>query len=341
MGIIKSSLNVFELLKKFGFDWFVFTLLAMIGLAYIFPRPGITEGHFSLSSIAEFGVILIFFFYGLKQDTQKVLSGLSNWKLHLVIQISTFLLFPVIVFILLNFQQDIKGEFEYLWIGIFFLAALPSTVSSSVVMVSMANGNIPAAIFNASISGIIGIFLTPLWMGIVIDSSNIDLDLQSVLGKLILKTFLPVVAGIILNVKFKITLTKYKSSLKYFDQLIILMIVYTSFCKSFSQNMFSGYHISDLILLGIALFGLFCLMIFIMKQSGKVLKFNREDKITMLFCGSKKSLVHGSVMAKVMFASNIAGVVLLPVMIYHAIQLIMASVLAQSLANNENHVVLK
>ncbi|UZR97751.1 bile acid:sodium symporter family protein [Chondrinema litorale] len=339
MNNIKQSRSPFSLLKRVGLDWFVFALLGMIGLAYIFPAPGIAEGPFSMSSIAEYGVILIFFFYGLKQDTQKVLSGLSNWKLHLVIQLSTFLIFPLIVLTFLNFQEDIKGEFEYLWLGIFFLAALPSTVSSSVVMVSIANGNIPAAIFNASISGIIGIFLTPLWMEQVIDSANIDLDLQSVLGKLILKTFLPVVAGIFLNVKFKFNLSKYKSSLKYFDQSVILMIVYTSFCKSFSQNMFSGYQITDLLLLGIGLLGLFLLMIFLMSQLGKLLNFNREDKVTMLFCGSKKSLVHGSVIVKVMFASSIAGVVLLPVMIYHSIQLILASVLAQSIANNKKHTI--
>ena len=125
MNNIQQKRSPLALLKRVGLDWFVFALLGMIGLAYLFPAPGIAEGAFSMSSIAEYGVILIFFFYGLKQDTQKVLSGLSNWKLHLVIQFSTFLIFPLIVLSLLSFVGDTKGEFEYLWLGIFFLAALP------------------------------------------------------------------------------------------------------------------------------------------------------------------------------------------------------------------------
>src|SRR5205085_8016124 len=131
-----------------------------IVLAKLFPQGGTGEGPWSLSSLSGYGISLIFFFYGLKLNFAELKAGLRNWRLHTVVHGSTFILFPLLVL-------SCKGLFPAtaypLWLGAFFLASLPSTVSSSVVMVSIAEGNIPAAIFNASISSIIGVFITPLW----------------------------------------------------------------------------------------------------------------------------------------------------------------------------------
>nr|WKN36250.1 bile acid:sodium symporter [Tunicatimonas sp. TK19036] len=337
MNFTFSLSRVPAMLKQFGLDWFILALLGMILLAYLIPGPGAQQGPASLDSIAGYGVSLIFFFYGLRLDGAQIKAGLSNWRLHLIIQSATFLIFPLLVGGLIALLQSGQPEYEYLWLGVFFLAALPSTVSSSVVMVSIARGNIPAAIFNASISSLLGVFITPLWMGLMMQqSSSNEMNLGSVVGKLALQVFLPVVLGILLNpTRLGAFAGRYRKTLKYFDQLIILLIVYTSFSESFEQNMFAGYAVSDLLILGAGLLGLFAVMVMILVGLSIISKFNWEDRITLIFCGSKKSLVHGSVMAKVLFTGSIAGVVLLPVMLYHAMQLIIASILAQSFAQRK------
>ena len=303
----------------------------MIGLAALYPSPGVQERIFSPKAIANWGVSLVFFFYGLRLSPEKLRQGLSNWRLHLVVQLSTFLLFPIllVVFRLLFASHD-SG---LLWLGAFYLAALPSTVSSSVVMVSIAGGNMPAAIFNASISSLIGVFVTPLWMGLFLAASSGGFDLVSVVGKLALQVLVPVVVGILLHHRFGHFAEAHRKKLRYFDQSIILLIVYTSFCESFARKMFSGLSFGKILLLGGLMIGLFFLVYGIVTLISRWLRFNREDQITAVFCGSKKSLVHGTVMSKVLFTgNNSVGVILLPLMFYHALQLIAASVLARSIA---------
>ncbi|MFD1141571.1 bile acid:sodium symporter family protein [Larkinella insperata] len=325
-----SFSSISALAARAGLDWFLLALLGMIGLAYLWPTPGIQEGPFSLSNLANIGVSVIFFFYGLRLSGDKLRAGLSNWKLHFTIHLTTFVIFPLVVLAGLHlFGTD---ENRLLWLGAFYVAALPSTVSSSVVMVSLAGGNIPAAIFNASISSLIGVFITPLWMGLFLSTDSADYDLGSVIGKLALQVIVPVVLGIVLNRWLGAWAEQYKKALSNFDKIVILVIVYTSFCESFERRMFQSLTASDLVVVGACMLGLFFLIYGLVNLASRLLGFNRADRITALFCGSKKSLVQGSVMVTVLFPDNVVGIVLLPIMMYHALQLIAASVLAQSMA---------
>jgi sodium/bile acid cotransporter 7 len=225
-----------------------------------------------------------------------------------------------------------------LWLGIFYVAILPSTVSSSVVMVSIANGNIPAAIFNASISSLIGVFITPLWLSLFLSTGDGGYNLWPVIGKLTLQVIFPVVAGVMLHSRLGAWAEKHKGKLKTFDQSIILLIVYTSFCESFARDLFSGFSIPDLLLLAMAMLGLFFLVYVLVFFISNLLGFGRPDRITALFCGSKKSLVQGTVMSKVLFRdANTAGIILMPIMLYHALQLIAASIIAQSMARRPDN----
>lgn len=323
---------------KVGLDWFLAALIGMIVLAYLWPEGGIDRKPISLGDAATYGVALIFFFYGLRLSPEKLRAGLGTWKLHIVIQLSTFILFPLLILPLHTFFEG--KETELLWLGTFFLAALPSTVSSSVVMVSIANGNIPAAIFNASISSLLGVFITPLWMGLFLTASSGSFDIWSIMGKLVLQVILPVGLGILLNSYWGAAAERHKMKMRYFDQVIILIIVYTSFAESFAQDMFSNYRLMDLVLLGIAMLVLLFLVYGIIQGVNKLLNFSRADSITAVFCGSKKSLVHGTVMSKVLFPDpTMVGIILLPVMLYHALQLLVAGIIAQSLARKEGLVV--
>jgi len=306
----------------------------MILLAYFLPQPGLVKKPVSLEEIAGIGVSLIFFFYGLRLSVERLKAGLANWKMHLIVQLTTFLFFPLIV---LPSRPLFTGtDFELLWLGVFFLAALPSTVSSSVVMVSIAKGNIPAAIFNASISSLIGVVVTPLWVGLFIAAATGDFDITDIVIKLVFQVLLPVIIGISLNSRFGAFAEKYKKQLKYFDQAIILTIIYTSFCRSFSEHLFEGFTTLELAGLAVGMMVLFFVVFLCVGLLSRLFGFSDEDRITVLFCGSKKSLVHGTVMSKVLFQqSTIAGIVLLPLMIYHALQLIATSIIAQRMARRK------
>lgn len=328
----KSTLKrLLEVLGKVGLDGFVLMIGTMILLAYFMPMPGLIKEPFSLGDIANVGVSFIFLFYGLRLSVEKLKAGLANWKMHIVVQLTTFLFFPLLV---LAFRPlFIDTDFELLWLGVFFLAALPSTVSSSVVMVSIAKGNIPAAIFNASISSLIGVVVTPLWVGLFIASATGNFDITDIVIKLILQVLLPVIIGISLNSRFGTIAEKHKKQLKYFDQAIILTIIYTSFCKSFSEHLFEGFTALELVGLATGMMVLFFAVFLCVGLLSRLLGFSDEDHITVLFCGSKKSLVHGTVMSKVLFQqSTITGIILLPLMLYHSLQLIAASIIAQRMA---------
>lgn len=323
-----------QLLAKVGINGFFFALIGMIVLAYFFPSFGTEQSILHLPDIAEYGVSIIFFFYGLKLNPEKLKSGLSNWKLHIVIQLTTFILFPLIVLgIGAIFSVDTTS---LTWVGIFYLATLPSTVSSSVVMVAIAGGNLPAAIFNASISSIIGIFVTPLWMSQLLKQQDAAFEITPIILRLCLEVLLPVILGFLLHKKWGKWTERYNSTLRMFDQLIILMIVYTSFCESFANNMFSGQSAGEIVELGLLMLLFFLVIFGIMLLISRWLNFNRPDKITVLFCGSKKSLVQGAVMGKVLFPNPVMmGVVLLPLMMYHALQLMVGSMIAQQMGKKE------
>jgi sodium/bile acid cotransporter 7 len=251
-----------------------------------------------------------------------------------VVQSTTFLVFPLVV---LFFYAFFGEEGSYLWLGTFYLAALPSTVSSSVVMVSIAGGNLPAAIFNASISSMVGIFITPLWMDVMLPENAVSFDLTDTFIKLSLQVLFPLILGLLLHARLIGFVNRHQKALKNFDQGIILLIVFTAFAESFAEDMFAGHSSWELIVLGALMFVFFGLMMALMYYISKGLKFSRADTITVMFCGSKKSLVQGAVMGRVMFPDPVIfGIILLPLMVYHALQLMAGSALAQRMGDVKN-----
>jgi sodium/bile acid cotransporter 7 len=323
-------------LKHLSIDRFILALLLTIAIGRFIPEPALYEGIISLKQVGEIGITLVFFFYGLRLNLPILRKDLSNWKLHLVVQLSTFIIFPLIVlpfFILFG-----KGENQLLWLGAFFLAALPSTVSSSVVMVSIAKGNVTSAIFNASLSSILGVFITPIWMGIVIAANPAqNSEMAGIITKLVLQVLVPVIAGIILNRFFGHWAESKKRYFKWFEQSVILLIVYLAFAKSFSSNQFSSIKNTDLLLIALLCLALFFSVFLIIQIISKKLNFNRRDTISAQFSGSKKSLVHGTVMSNVLFTGMAGvGVILLPLMLYHALQLVVVGFIAKKMGQVEN-----
>jgi len=314
-------------MKRFSPNLFIVAMLSVVAVAWLHPYPGTKLSPLHLDTLGDIGVALVFLLYGVQPGPQKLKAGLANIKLHLLIQISTFIIFPIIIILLK--PLFVSAFLAQVWLPFFFLAALPSTVSSAVVMVSIAGGNIPAAIFNASISSMLGIFITPLWMHIFIEQAAGGISIIYVTGQLLLQVLLPLVIGLLLHKKLGSAAAVYKKELKFFDQSVILLIVYSAFCESFYTGAFSKFSFSSLLILLAMVLVLFFLVYGLISFVAKQLGFSREDGITATFCGSKKSLVHGSVMAKVLFtgAAN-TGLILLPLMLFHAMQLLIVSVIA-------------
>ncbi|MBQ5790704.1 MAG: bile acid:sodium symporter [Thermoguttaceae bacterium] len=377
------------MLKRFGLDGFILSLFGAIFLAWLYPDFGARDGVFSLSTAANVGVSLIFFFYGLRLNWEKIRSGLANVKTHLVVMASTFLLFPLLILATMsvcgtfptradvaaleakasgpgggfaaiaevgesaqngqNSENGASGGIDEptstlqnadrrvvstgIWLGIFFLAALPSTVSSSVVMTNIARGNVPAAIFDASFSTLLGVFITPLWMRIFVDAETGGRGFGVVLLSLTAQAILPIVLGVLANRRWGEFSRRNEKMLRKFDQATIVLIVYTSFCNSFAEKMFDGLSGGTLLGLSVGMIALFFVVFGIVYVVCRALRFSREDAVATLFCGSKKSLVHGVATSRVILsAPNMAGILILPTMIYHALQLIIVSVIAQRFA---------
>ena len=319
---------------KFKIDKFLLSIIVVVLFAYLFPQLGSKSSPIPLDRIGSIGVSLIFFFYGLKLSPEKTKSGLKNWKLHLLVQACTFLVFPIII---LCFYPFLHSEYDKnIWLAFLFLASLPSTVSSSVVMVSIAKGNIPAAIFNASISGLIGIIITPLWLGLFLNDTAANYDLGDIYIKLIVEVVVPVILGLFLHRFWGSLAQKYNSYLTLFDKSIILLIIYKSFASSFEENVFSGIDAFDIMIIAVAVSALFYLVYFLTGFLSNKLGFNVEDKITAQFCGTKKSLVHGTVFAKILFPNPSAmGIILLPIMLFHAFQIFIISFIATHIGNRK------
>jgi sodium/bile acid cotransporter 7 len=332
-----KTLKIAKKLKNAGLDEFLALLLMMVLLAFLWPAPGSAGDTLSLKNAANWGISVIFFFYGLRLSRAKLKEGLNNRRLHVVVHLSTFIFFPALIMLV---KPLFRGEEnELLWLGVFYLACLPSTVSSAVVMVSIAKGNVPAAIFNASVSSLAGVFLTPLLMSLAMSSSGkMDYaELGSIVGKLILQVLLPVVVGMSLNKKWGGFAEKNKKRLRQFDQTVILLIVYTSFCDSFARGVFEGFGLTRLLLCAVGMIVLFFAVYGTITAVCKRLGFNRPDTVTASFCGSKKSLVHGTAMSRVLFPGlPSAGIILLPIMLYHALQLMLVSAIARKAGKTQD-----
>ena len=315
-------------------DSFIQLLFVVVLLAYFFP-DGAGEATIAyLDGIAKVGIFFIFFFYGLKLNKQEVWAGISNWRVHLLVQLATFLLFPLLALGVQPFFY--AANQEVIWLGFFFLAVLPSTVSSSVVMVSMARGNVPAAIFNASISGFIGMLVTPAWMSPFASTVGMKSEMTTIYLNLFLEVLLPVILGLFLNPWGGTWARKQAKKLALMDKATILLIVYKSFAASFLLGIFSSVSWQVMSILCVIVFLFFFLVYGLLTFLARKLQFTLEESIVVVFCGSKKSLVHGTVFSKILFAASPQlGIILLPLMMYHALQLVFISQIAGKLARRK------
>ena len=321
--------------RKKPIDWFLPGMLAAVLLAWLLPDPGAKGGALHPELINKLGVSLIFFLHGLLLSFAALRAGTLLWRLHLVVQLSTFVVCPLIG---LGTLALLGGALDpNLSLGIFYLCALPSTVSSSVAMTAAARGNVAAAVFNATLSSVLGVLLTPLWMSVVAGATGAALPLGSVVLDLVLWLMLPLALGQLARPLLGAWAARHKPKISVVDRLTILLLVYTAFCDSIKSGVWLDSGAGSLLAtlaFSAALLGVLLLLV---NAVCALLGFSTEDRIAAMFCGSKKTLASGVPMARLMFAGHAGlGLILLPIMIYHQLQLLVCGWLAARFAARES-----
>lgn len=318
-------------MRRLALDAFTAGLLVVVALASLVPASGAAAHALGVVTSAAIGAL--FFLHGAKLSREALLSALAHWRLHLLVLACTFVMFPLLGLALKPLALTLLTPDLYL--GILFLCALPSTVQSSIAFTAMARGNVAAAVCSASASNFIGIFLTPLLVGaLVMHGAAGGSSLDSILA-IVRQLLLPFLAGQLLRSWIGAWVDRHKRLLRYVDQGSILLVVYAAFSESVIQGLWQK--LSAPMLAGLALIS--CLMLALALAAStfasRRLGFNKEDEITIVFCGSKKSLASGVPMAKVLFAGGSLGTIILPLMLFHQIQLMVCAVLAQRWARRK------
>ena len=319
-------------LKKLAKDWFLFGMISAVILATLFPDFGRRGGTMRADVASNVGIFLVFLFHGIGLSTESMKKGLANWRLHLMVQTMTYVAFPVL-WLGIN---ALFGRFvpEYLMLGFLYLCALPSTISSSVAMTAIGKGNVPGAIFNATLSSLLGIFLTPLIISLALQTSGGQgLSLVDAMINIAVLLLLPFVLGQALRPVIGKWFSRYKKYINNFDKGVILMLVYASFCDSVKGGLWTNYGLGTIAL---TMFGAAVILFIVLGVStftARRLGFSKEDEVAAVFCGSKKTLASGVPMAKLLFGAHPGlGVIVLPIMFYHQIQLFTCSILAERYA---------
>lgn len=307
-------------------DSFTVMLLCTVALASVLPCQGETAVVFG--KVTTFAIGLLFFLHGAKLSREAIVSGLTNWRLHLLVLASTFVMFPLLGLAMKPLATSVLPP--DLYIGLLFLCTLPSTVQSSIAFTSVARGNVAAAVCSASASNFVGIFVTPLLVGtlIVQDASAAGGSSLHAIISIVEQLLLPFLAGQFLRPWIGTWVDRHKPMLKIVDQGSILLVVYTAFSESVNEGLWHKLSLPTLVGLGVLCCVLLALALGLATFASRRLGFSREDEITIVFCGSKKSLSSGVPMAKVLFAPGALGMVILPVMLFHQIQLMVCAILA-------------
>ena len=331
--IVSITSNYLIMLRpRFLPDNFTLMLITTVLIASVLPAQGDVAHGFSMFTI--FAIGLLFFLHGAKLSREAAIEGALHWRLHIIVLAFSFVLFPLLGLAFKPIFLPLVTPDLYL--GILFLCTLPSTVQSSIAFTSVARGNVPAAVCSASVSNLVGIFLTPVLVGLIVVANGQAHGSFDSIMNIVYQLLLPFIAGQITRRLVGVWFDKHKAVLKFVDHGSILLVVYTAFSEAVVQGLWSQLPAMSLLVLLVVLSILLFVILVIATFVSRRLGFNKEDEITIVFCGSKKSLASGIPMANVLFASQTVGMVVLPVMLFHQLQLMVCAVLAKRYAQRKS-----
>ena len=314
-------------------DNFTLALLATVTLASLLPASGRMAHAFEL--LTTFAIGLLFFLHGTKLSREAILAGVAHWRLHLLVFGCTFAMFPLLGWALKLVLSPLVTP--ALYTGVLFLCVLPATVQSAIAFTAMARGNMPAAVCSASASTLLGVFVTPILVSLIVvpHSAAASSSALDAIGHILLQLMAPFIAGHLLRPWIGGWIKQRAASLKFVDQGSILLVVYTAFSAAVIEGLWKQVPASALAGLLLVCAVLLALALTCSTWLARRFGFDKEDEITIVFCGSKKSLASGIPMAKVLFASHAVGAIVLPLMLFHQMQLMVCAVLAQRYARRQ------
>lgn len=315
------------MLKRLNIDILIALIIVAVVLAIFFPARGEVADAFRLAS--SLAIALLFYLYGARLSTSEALAGLKHWRLHLLILAFTFVVFPLIGVALRPLTLVIPHG---IYMGILYLTLVPSTVQSSVAFTSVARGNVAGAIVSASASNLVGVFATPLLVMLCMGQSGEFLIDASVFTDIAIQLLLPFVLG--QATRRWVHSFAEKGATKVVDRGSIALVVYVAFSEGMVEGIWSSVAVSHVVFLVVLSIILVALMLWLTRFVALKLGFSEEDTIAIEFCGTKKSLATGLPMAAVIFAGQPTALLILPLMIFHQVQLMMCSWLASRYARN-------
>jgi len=307
-------------------DKFLAAILLTVAFATVMPAR--SEAAVAVGWLTDAAIALLFFMHGAQLSPEIALRGARHWRLHSMVFLSTFALFPLLGISARLLAPSLLPD--PLWAGLILLTALPSTVQSSIAFTSVAGGNVPAALCSASASNLLGVFLTPLIAGFLLTRHGLDISARSVLA-IVVQLLVPFVAGQLLRPWIGAYVTRHARALKSVDYGSILLIVYSAFSHGVVDGIWHQIDASELLKVALIDVALLAVVISILTFASRLLGFSRADEITIVFCGSKKSLASGLPIATLLFAGHV-GLVVIPLMLFHQIQLMVCASLARRYA---------
>jgi sodium/bile acid cotransporter 7 len=318
-------------LKRFLPDAYILSLMGVVILASVLPARG--EGAVVFGWITNAAIVLLFFLHGAKLSREAILEGVGHWRLHLLVLASTFVLFPILGLV----AKSVGGRFidPTLAAGVLFLCLLPSTVQSSIAFTSVGKGNVAAAVCSASASNLIGIFLTPLLGKLLLGGYSVGGAAGSGLKQvenIALQLLLPFVLGHLARPLIQGWLNRRKKLVGMVDRGSILLVVYTAFSAAVVEGLWSRLSIGDLAVVLLLDAAILAAMLVATTAISRLLGFSRADEVAIVFCGSKKSLASGVPIAGVLFPPAVVGPMIVPLMLFHQMQLMVCAVLAKHYA---------
>jgi sodium/bile acid cotransporter 7 len=305
-------------------------MVGAVVLASLAPGLGRSGGPLHADAATDLGIVAVFFLHGVGLSPERLRAGAARWRVHTFVQASTFVVFPLLGLAL----RALAGPFlpPDLTIGLLFLCALPSTITSSVAMTAVARGNVVVALFNATLSSLIGVVVTPLLVGAMLGASG-DLPLAAAMLKVTKLLVAPVVVGLLAHRRLGHVLAAHRSATTVFDRLVVLFIVWVAFCDSVTAGLWTRFGAATIALAAAGAALLLAVVLSLTRRAARLLRFEVEDEIAAVFCGSVKALAVGIPMSRALFGGHPGlGVIVLPIMFYHQLQLFTCSVLAERYA---------
>lgn len=306
-------------------DAYTLSLIGTVVLATLLPATGWAAA--GLQWLTTFAIAALFFLHGAKLSREAIVAGFLHWRLHGLVFVVTFVVFPLMGLALGPLLTPLLGATLYL--GVLYLCFLPSTVQSAIALTSMGRGNVSAAVCAASGSTLLGVFITPFLVSLWVAPAESDMSIGSAIGRIVVQLLLPFLVGHLLRPWLSGWMAKARGVVLFVDRGSILLVVYTAFSAAVLQGLWqqvSAVAVLALIALSVVLLGV---SLTISGWLGRRAGFSRADIVTMKLAASQKSLASGAPMAQVLFAAPVVGLMVLPLMIYHQVQLMICAMLAQ------------